>query len=239
MTRFTKLTIAAAVAAALGAPTVLAQQSNSTRVQERDATGNPSGSPTQPPRPMASDRTISDPTMRWPHGQHSSSTVRDVQQALQDKGYDVGPIDGVMGARTQSALRQYQQQQGMTVSGRLDQQTLSGLNVQASGRDAMSSTGERSTMGNRSRGGTAADRTSPGNPGSGAVGAGSPSGSSSAGGTPRSGGDTTGGTMGGSTERPAGSSTGNPGSGAIGSGSPSGGSSAGGTTGGTPGRPGG
>jgi Putative peptidoglycan binding domain len=33
--------------------------------------------------------------------------VREVQQALRDAGYDPGPIDGIMGPRTRSALRRY------------------------------------------------------------------------------------------------------------------------------------
>jgi len=33
--------------------------------------------------------------------------VRDVQQALANAGYDPGPIDGLFGPRTKSALRRY------------------------------------------------------------------------------------------------------------------------------------
>jgi hypothetical protein len=62
---------------------------------------------------------------------HDTSTVRDAQQALQSKGFDVGPIDGVMGPRTSAALREFQQQHGLKGSGRLDRETLSELNVRA------------------------------------------------------------------------------------------------------------
>ena len=37
----------------------------------------------------------------------SSSHVRELQEALQKSGYDPGPIDGIMGPRTKSALRKY------------------------------------------------------------------------------------------------------------------------------------
>ena len=37
----------------------------------------------------------------------STSHVREVQQALLAAGYDPGPIDGIMGPRTKSALRKY------------------------------------------------------------------------------------------------------------------------------------
>lgn len=136
MRRFRYFTIASAVAAAFAIPVALAQQGgandSSNRIQQRDATGNPAGSPTQPPRSMSSDRAM-DRSSGGRSQQHGASTVRDVQQALQSKGFDVGTIDGVMGPRTQAALRQFQQQQGMTSSGRLDQQTLSALNVSAAG----------------------------------------------------------------------------------------------------------
>ena len=38
--------------------------------------------------------------------------VRQVQQALKDKGHDPGSIDGVMGPKTHAALQSFQQQQG-------------------------------------------------------------------------------------------------------------------------------
>jgi len=37
----------------------------------------------------------------------STSHVREVQEALAAAGYDPGPIDGIMGPRTKSALRKY------------------------------------------------------------------------------------------------------------------------------------
>ena len=83
---------------------------------------------------------------RLQHGQSGASTARDVQQALERKGYDVGPIDGVMGPRTQSALREFQQQQGLAQSGQIDQQTLLALDVQPRGA------GERTGMGGSTSG---------------------------------------------------------------------------------------
>jgi peptidoglycan hydrolase-like protein with peptidoglycan-binding domain len=67
------------------------------------------------------------------HGSSSLSTetVRQVQQALSDKGYDVGPIDGVMGPSTSAALRSYQQKTNLTGARGMDSQTLESLGVQA------------------------------------------------------------------------------------------------------------
>jgi peptidoglycan hydrolase-like protein with peptidoglycan-binding domain len=115
------------------------------------------------------------------HGQYDSSTVRNVQQALQNKGYDVGTIDGVMGPRTKSALREFQQQQGLNRSGQLDQPTLSALDVQASAAGARSGTMDSAAPNG--------DRTGAGSSGTSAAGgspspsAGSSSGTTGAGGT--------------------------------------------------------
>jgi len=61
------------------------------------------------------------------------ANVRAAQQALQDKGYDVGPIDGIMGPKTQAAIRGFQQKEGIQASGQLDARTRSALNVGPTG----------------------------------------------------------------------------------------------------------
>jgi len=58
--------------------------------------------------------------------------VRAVQQALKDKGHDPGTIDGVMGPKTRSALRDFQKKEGIKDTGRLDQETMSKLGVEGS-----------------------------------------------------------------------------------------------------------
>ena len=62
-------------------------------------------------------------------GQASSDQVRSVQQALQAKGMDPGPVDGIVGPRTQEALRAYQKDQNLPQTGNLDAQTLGKLGV--------------------------------------------------------------------------------------------------------------
>jgi peptidoglycan hydrolase-like protein with peptidoglycan-binding domain len=63
------------------------------------------------------------------NGQRSPQEVRSVQEALKDKGHDPGPIDGVMGPRTQQALRAFQRAQNIQTSGQLDSSTASALGV--------------------------------------------------------------------------------------------------------------
>ena len=46
------------------------------------------------------------------NGYHSGSNVTDLQRKLTDGGYYHGPIDGIMGSRTRSALRAYRRDRG-------------------------------------------------------------------------------------------------------------------------------
>ncbi len=59
------------------------------------------------------------------------STIREAQRALGDKGYDVGPIDGIWGPRSRSALESFEQAQGLQANGHLDRQALDALDVNA------------------------------------------------------------------------------------------------------------
>ena len=52
------------------------------------------------------------------------------QQALKDKGHDPGSVDGVMGPKTQAALKDFQKSQGIQDTGRLDAETMSKLGVE-------------------------------------------------------------------------------------------------------------
>jgi len=55
-------------------------------------------------------------------------TVRQIQDALTKAGYDAGPSDNVMGARTKAALTKFQKDKGLPV-GNLDFETLKALGV--------------------------------------------------------------------------------------------------------------
>jgi len=61
-------------------------------------------------------------------GDVTVSVIRQVQDALRSKGYDPGPSDNVMGARTKAALVKFQKDNGLPV-GQLDFQTLKALSV--------------------------------------------------------------------------------------------------------------
>jgi peptidoglycan hydrolase-like protein with peptidoglycan-binding domain len=53
--------------------------------------------------------------------------IRRVQSALQKKGFDPGPIDGVLGSKTSSALSDFQKSQGLEQTGGLGPKTLRAL----------------------------------------------------------------------------------------------------------------
>ena len=61
--------------------------------------------------------------------------VTAMQQALKDKGYDPGPVDGRMGPRTKAALMDYQRKEGLSPTGRWDNETAAKLGVQMSAAD--------------------------------------------------------------------------------------------------------
>ncbi len=62
---------------------------------------------------------------------NEQANVRAAQQALHDQGFDPGPVDGRMGPRTSSALRDYQTKQGLTATGQLDDATMDKLGVRS------------------------------------------------------------------------------------------------------------
>jgi osmotically-inducible protein OsmY len=58
-----------------------------------------------------------------------SQEVMAMQQALKDKGFDPGPIDGALGPRTTSALKEYQKSEKLTVTGKMDHDTAAKLGM--------------------------------------------------------------------------------------------------------------
>lgn len=55
--------------------------------------------------------------------------VKVVQQALMDRGYYNGAIDGVAGDRTRSSVKEFQQDEDLPATGRINNATLKALHV--------------------------------------------------------------------------------------------------------------
>ncbi|MED4163193.1 peptidoglycan-binding protein, partial [Halalkalibacterium halodurans] len=79
--------------------------------------------------------------------------VRDLQRSLKDLGYYRMSVDGIFGAGTTTAVREFQRKMGLTVDGVAGPQTLSALNVNprpnTSNGQSSSSGGHTAPSGNR------------------------------------------------------------------------------------------
>lgn len=82
----------------------------------------PSSARTTPP-PSAPGERIAMPQKA------SDDTVRQVQEALGRAGYQIGSPDGQMGPRTIAAIKRFQTDRYMTVTGQLDEETLGALGI--------------------------------------------------------------------------------------------------------------
>ena len=60
---------------------------------------------------------------------YDSGLVRSVQQALNDKGYNAGLVDGRWGPTTEDAVRRFQRASGLPESGQLERSTLATLGL--------------------------------------------------------------------------------------------------------------
>jgi hypothetical protein len=90
-------------------------------------------------------------TARMGAGHHSMTNVKQAQQALKDKGHDPGPIDGVMGARTQEAIKSFQSANNLQATGTLDAETSQKLGIR-SGNSGMRSRDDMKSDSNTARG---------------------------------------------------------------------------------------
>lgn len=96
-----------------------------------------------------------------------SADIRQSQQQLQRLGYYDGPVDGLWGPETQSAVERYQRERGLTTTGRMDQETRDSLSQTASGggasagsQDRMANSGSMTQgSGSQSSGSQTADAT--------------------------------------------------------------------------------
>ncbi|HKZ07220.1 MAG TPA: BON domain-containing protein [Methylomirabilota bacterium] len=83
------------------------------------------------------DRTMdargSDMRSQTAMGATEETHVRLAQERLKHKGFDPGPIDGIWGPRTAAAVAEFQRKEGLTVTSRLDADTLGKLDVGVGG----------------------------------------------------------------------------------------------------------
>jgi peptidoglycan hydrolase-like protein with peptidoglycan-binding domain len=70
------------------------------------------------------DRSPADPSARY------RSQMTRAQETLRRFGYEPGPIDGIMRFETASALRAFQRERGLSVTGQANPETLAALGVE-------------------------------------------------------------------------------------------------------------
>ena len=74
-------------------------------------------------------RTVYRTAPRTSYSSYSDDLAVDVQRALARRGYYRGGIDGDVGPGTRAAIRSYQYERGLTVTGRIDSSLLRSLGV--------------------------------------------------------------------------------------------------------------
>ena len=76
----------------------------------------------------------------------SKNDMQKVEEALRAKGYQVGKIDGVADDDARKAIRSFQQDNGMPITGMVDQRTADRLGVRLSAKGGRSQEGSTSGM---------------------------------------------------------------------------------------------
>jgi len=57
-------------------------------------------------------------------------TLIKAQKRLEELGYEPGPVDGIMGKKTRTAIAQYQQSSGLKITKELDKDTMISLEIE-------------------------------------------------------------------------------------------------------------
>lgn len=73
----------------------------------------------------------------------NSDQVTELQQALNEKGYDAGNVDGIIGPETRGAIESFQQEKGITASGELNQETIDALGLDVDLKQAQEESGSQ------------------------------------------------------------------------------------------------
>jgi peptidoglycan hydrolase-like protein with peptidoglycan-binding domain len=60
---------------------------------------------------------------------HEGAMVTRVQTALKNRGFDPGGLNGIFGAETETAVKQFQSKQGLVANGIVDQRTWAALGL--------------------------------------------------------------------------------------------------------------
>ena len=125
----------------------LNQAEEEKKQEETEPTAAPTAAPTEDtPTPEPTAETTEEPaqeevapeTEQKPVVEYKdATTIRIVQQALNDAGYNCGNPDGVAGGKTTEAVTKYQTDKGLTINGLVTDELLQSLNVVEKVQDAV------------------------------------------------------------------------------------------------------
>jgi hypothetical protein len=88
----------------------------------------------------------------------TSAEVREIQTKLQRQGFEIGEVDGVLGARTREAIIAFQKRSGFQATGEIDRDTLTALNERKGDKGA---SGQRNDRGGQEGNATTGREESP------------------------------------------------------------------------------
>jgi peptidoglycan hydrolase-like protein with peptidoglycan-binding domain len=77
----------------------------------------------------------------------SMDEIRQLQIVLNEKGFNIGEPDGRMGPRTERALMEFQQHQGLQATGRIDHETVTALGINVREQQGGRTTGQAPATG--------------------------------------------------------------------------------------------
>ena len=89
-----------------------------------------------PPPPAVAPIVVAAPEPAPPKGKLEGYEVMEIQTRLKAAGLDPGPLDGISGGLTASAIREYQASKGKPQTGKLDRELLSQLRKEPERKEA-------------------------------------------------------------------------------------------------------
>lgn len=101
----------------------------SSQTADTSSVQTPSGTPASSAEPAATSPTAPAASASQQTASDEAELIKKVQQALNEKGYDCGEADGIMGQKSTQALMNFQTDCGLTVDGVIGQEVKTALGI--------------------------------------------------------------------------------------------------------------
>jgi len=83
------------------------------------------------------------------YGSSDTKTIKQIQTKLKNWGYYNGEVDGIFGYKTETAVKKFQEKNGLKVDGKVGNQTFAALGMSSSSSGGSSSSGSSSSGGSK------------------------------------------------------------------------------------------